>query len=62
MPELRAVHALACLPRVPSCPDSHPCPPPAGARDKQVVKCPCCESQLEFDATESKVTVTELAS
>ena len=34
---------------------------PAGNRDKNVVKCPCCESQLTFDADKRQVTVTELA-
>lgn len=33
----------------------------AGNRDKNVVKCPCCESQLTFDANERLVTVTEAA-
>lgn len=32
-----------------------------GNRDKNVVKCPCCESQLTFDANERLVTVTEAA-
>lgn len=39
-------------------------PPPRalpGNRDKNVVKCPCCESQLTFDANERLVTVTEAA-
>jgi hypothetical protein len=33
----------------------------AGNRDKNVVKCPCCESQLTFDADKRQVTVSELA-
>ena len=37
------------------------CPLPAGNRDQNVVKCPCCESQLTFDAPKRQVTVTELA-
>ena len=35
--------------------------PCAGNRDKNVVKCPCCESQLTFDADKRQVSVTELA-
>lgn len=33
-----------------------------GNRDQSVVKCPCCESQLTFDAKQRQVSVTELAS
>ncbi|KAL4449524.1 hypothetical protein ABPG77_007168 [Micractinium sp. CCAP 211/92] len=32
----------------------------AGSREKNVVKCPCCESQLTFDAKEKEVVVTQL--
>ncbi|KAL4443897.1 hypothetical protein ABPG75_011634 [Micractinium tetrahymenae] len=31
-----------------------------GSRDKNVVKCPCCESQLTFDAQEKEVVVTQV--
>jgi hypothetical protein len=34
----------------------------AGNRDKSTVKCPCCESVLEFDAVKRAVLVAESAS
>lgn len=32
-----------------------------GSREKNTVKCPCCESSLEFDAKRREVVVAETA-